>query len=546
MTSAHPAAECAAIYVRRSHKDAEGDARNSNGRSLKEQEAECRALAARMGLDVVHIYSEREGTGASSLSRKARPEWDRALAGLAAGDTFRTLIVWDLDRADRRGWAALAPLFGEHAKKRDRRIVDTHGLDTSDRGQKWGIMIRSEMAAEEAEKTGERVRRSRMAARESGAWEYGRPPLGLKAVNKRLVHDPETYPLARRIAEEALAGRTPYAISTGLNAEGIKASRGGDWRASSVLALLRAPGFAGLVPTRARAESGIWTQVAEPYLDAAGRPVRCGEGVITEAERIRILALYGDRVTADNRGRRTPGVPALLRGLVFCASCGSFARMSGARRGRSYGCAARGAGSACPGFTAPEDRVDDAVVDTFLRYLAVDPEEETDEARLALLVEVGRRWAIKADPEAEVARIRLSEALTVAEADVARVTKLLVSGVLEEEEAAEHLPGLRARRDALRADIAALPDPEGDISPLLDLTQSREAWDALPVDERRSLLALAIDRVTVSRAPGRGAAFYPGERVLVHWVNPPGGTTPAGARRKDAEEAPERLQTTPS
>ena len=106
VTATAPAVRSAAIYVRRSHKDAEGSHRN--GRSMTEQEKECRDLAFREGLTVVEVFREREGTGASTRSRKARPAWEAALAALREGEEFRTLIVWALDRADRRGSAAVA------------------------------------------------------------------------------------------------------------------------------------------------------------------------------------------------------------------------------------------------------------------------------------------------------------------------------------------------------------------------------------------------------------------------------------------------------
>jgi DNA invertase Pin-like site-specific DNA recombinase len=532
----------AAIYVRRSHKNAKDTHRL--GRSMREQEADCRALAARVGLTVVRVYAEREGTGASRYSRKARPVWEEALRDLDGGEDFRTLLVWDLDRATRKGAVEAGELAERHSGK-GRRILGVDGTDTGDERSRLSLIVRAEVAREEAEKLSKRVSRARRHARDAGKWQSGKPPLGLRrAEDGTLEHDPATYALARRIADEALAGRSPYLIAKGLNADGIPASRGGEWRASSIRELLKAPGFAGLQSLRRKTPSGGWATIADVYLNGDGHPVSVGAGVITEAERARILALHDERAGERGTGRRGGlggGPSPLLRGLVRCASCERLARVNGNRLGhRSYSCASRGAGTSCLGFNAPERRTDEAVVDAFLRRLAIDPEDEAEDPhRVELLAEVARRWAARVDPEAVTERNRLAEVLARFEADLARVVDLAAAGVLTREEAAQRLPGLRSRVAEARAALAMLPGPEGDMTPLLDMTQSREAWEALPVEERRALLGLAIERVTVTRAPSRGARFYPGERVLIHWVNPPGGTSPAGPRRHNAGGAPE-------
>lgn len=535
MTTRHSTPNAsAAIYVRRSHKNSKDTARL--GRSMREQEADCRTLSARVGLEVVRVYAEREGTGASRFGTKARPVWEEALRDLDGGEEFRTLIVWSLDRATRKGAVAAGELAERHAGK-GRRVLGVDGTDTGDERARLSLIVRAEVAREEAEKLSERVSRARRFARENGQWQSGKPPLGLRrAEDGTLEHDPETYALARRIADEALAGRSPYLIAKGLNVEGIPATRGGEWRSSSIRELLKSPGFAGLQSLRRKTPSGGWANVADVYLNADGLPVSVGEGVITETERALVLALHDGRRGEHGHGSRGPvdgGRPTLLRGLVRCASCERLARVTGNRAGhRSYNCASANAGTTCPGFTAPEARTDEAVVDAFLRRLAIDPEDEAEDPhRVELLAEVARRWAARVDPEAVTERNRLAEVVAKFDADLARVLDLMASGLMTKDEAAQRLPGLRSRVAEARAALASLPDPQGDMTPLLDMTQSREAWDALPLDERRSLLALAIERVTVSRASGRGVRFYPGERVLIHWVNPPGGTSPAGKSR---------------
>lgn len=524
----------AAIYVRRSHKDAEGSERN--GRSLSEQEAECRELAVRTGLDVVRIYSEREGTGASARSRKRRPMWEAALADLHEGTEYRTLIVWALDRADRRGAVEIGALLNEHANG-TRRILGVDGTDTGDKEKRLMTILRAEMAREESERTATRVERTKRAQRAEGRWLGGIPPFGLRAVEGRLIHDQETFPVARRIAEEAMAGRTLWEIVNGLNDDGVptptevrrlrssgvdagatgpsEAPRSKGWGVGTLSQLLRSPGFAGLQSIRARDSAGNWKAVADVYTDRTGRPVSVGHGVITPEERRQILALLGDRTRTSHRakaGRRPAN--SLMSDVITCAACGRRAAASGASDGyRSYRCGMRASGRLCEGFTAPMEAVDDVVTSMVLKRVgAHEPGEE-------LLGQIALRWTRISFPEqyadVDAARERLSDL----EEQLGRVQNLAVSGVFTADEAARRVQDLRVAINEERATMSRLAPAVADLTPLLDLYQSRPAWEALPLPRRREILRLAVERVEVTRSAGRGKKFLPSERLRVHWTD---------------------------
>lgn len=518
----------AAIYVRRSHKDREGDARE--GRSLREQEDDCRALARRTGLEVVEVYAEREGTGASRHSRKPRLVWEKALADLDTGDRFRTLIVWALDRAERRGAKQVADLIERHAG-RGRRVLGVDGTDTGDEHQRLALIVRAEVAREEAESISKRVRRSRAAARKAGRWQAGKAPYGLQAVNGRLEHDPATYATARRIAEMALGGMPPAKIATALNAEGVAASRASSWTGGSIRQLLLSPGFAGLSSLRGRTASGGWRAIAEVYLDKTGQPVPVGVGVITEGERARILSAIADRTrdtAAGKVGVRGQGnIPNMLRGLVYCAECGGGAGITSQtpnRPGRSYACIRRRDGGKCGGASALAERVDEAVGSTFLRRLSLLSPDDPGDA--ALLAAIGERWVRRMHPEADAERARLEEQHEARKAAVSRLLDLAESGAIPPEELKDRIARAVAARDLAARAVADLRAAPVDISPLLDSLQSRDAWEVLDVDERREMLSLGIARVEIAKAPARGARFYPGDRVTMEWHT--GRREPAG------------------
>ena len=58
---------------------------NERGRSVSEQEAECRAVCEREGWQVVAVYSDNDRS-ASRYATKARPEYKRVIAAVDAGE----------------------------------------------------------------------------------------------------------------------------------------------------------------------------------------------------------------------------------------------------------------------------------------------------------------------------------------------------------------------------------------------------------------------------------------------------------------------------
>ncbi|WP_433530750.1 recombinase family protein [Micromonospora sp. CA-263727] len=517
---------CCALYLRRSHRNAEGDARN--GRSLAEQEAELRELASRLGLVVLYVFVEREGTGASRFSLKARPEWNKALEWLRVGDRFRTLLAWSLDRADRRGAVEIGRLLDEHADG-SRRIVGADGTDTSDPRRRLELIIRAEIAREEVENLSRRVSRTKKFRRAEGRWLGGPPPYGLRIVDGQLAHDPETYPDARRIADELLAGSTIWATVRDLNADKIPSPRGKSWGVGTVSALVRSPGWAGLQSIRERTSSGRWRHTAEPYRDERGQTVSVGEGVITPGERARILRALGDRsATVVKRGgfvsRGERRSSTLLADTLRCPCCAGRSTQSGAVGRKSYRCGTYGNGRTCDGFTVPISDTDEAISLAFLHRLA------TLEPGDPLLDAVADAWTARVAREDIDARDAAQDALDEARADLARVRRLAAAGTFTDEDVAEVMPELRAKVKAAEDALAAVPVPQADISPLLDLAQSIPAWFDLPTNERRPLLGLAISEVRPTKADRRGVRFKPSERLLIVWAD---GTTSRPANLPD-------------
>ncbi len=185
-------------------------------------------------------------------------------------------------------------------------------------------------------------------------------------------------------------------------------------------------------------------------------------------------------------------------------------------------------GKSCEGFTAPVVGTDEVITAALLSRLAsLTPGADVNmEPGSSLLDEVGHRWLARVAPEAVAEQTSTREAVAAAQADLDRVRGLLADGTFTVEDAASVMPRLRARLAAAQARAAVVPSAVADVSPLLDLTRSRPAWDSLPVEERRALLALAVAEVRVAPARGRGRRFVARDRLAITWTD---GTTTTGS-----------------
>lgn len=536
----------AAVYVRRSHKDVEGSSRN--GRSLAEQEAEARAYADRLGLEVVEIYREREGTGASRRSGKARPEWLRALAALEGGSSFETLIVWELSRADRRGWASLDGLVERLAEK-GRRLLGVDGTDLTDPSQRLANVIRAEIAREEAEKTGERVSRAKRAARARGTWLGGRPPFGLTTDEEgRLCPDPSTAPVARAIVDAVLGGASLWQVAKTLNGDasdplpGIPHTpsvRGGRWTVGTLSSWLRSPSLAGLATARAREEfskGGRWAAVGTVLRDEEGRVLPLGTGLVSEDEHERIVRTLADRTAETGRraavsqaptrsilGRGREAAHLLGAGLGRCV-CGASLAIYGVTARNPLGslrCSAYALTGGCPQGKpgqGPREVVERFVLGQVWAALVF-----AKAADLPLWHTVLGAWrSAVAAAETEESREARAD-VDAARAAVERVDDAFADGVLDSAGYARQRERLTQRLYAAEARLAAAaPSSEPAFDP-------EEPWGVLAawaedpktdVADRRRLVALAVESVTLLPASGRGVRFDPDTRIQIDWREP--------------------------
>lgn len=310
----------AVIYAAKSTADERG--------SIDTQLANCRALAAELGLEV---DSEHQDANASAYHGDRGPGLKAAMAAceriapcvlivqhssrLARGDAIEAqhlaeIALWalkhgvEIESVEQRGAFRHDPLL----------MAAIHGKQDHEYSKRLAASVRNGM------------RRSF----ERGQW-HGRPPDGYKIVHdtnddgaptaRRLVVDPELEPTMARLFGLALDGAVPARIARRLNAEGLRNGRGALWRARDVKRILRNPLYAGIMeyngarregehPRYVTPEQHAWLRERLPLDHAAprGRPATThvlAKLAVCERCGSRMPAVTRSRVRADGTKQRT-------------------------------------------------------------------------------------------------------------------------------------------------------------------------------------------------------------------------------------------------
>lgn len=213
-------------------------------------------------------------------------------------------------------------------------------------------------------------------------------------------------------------------------------------------------------------------------------------------------------------GARRPGRPsALLTGLLICAGCGR--RM--VADSDSYKCQLRAQGGGCEArASAYRGAIEPYVVSRWLWRL------ENANIGDEMMVAVAQRWQALTNPRETAAVEEAVAAVRDAEAALDKFHADDRAGFYSGRSARYRMPAKVAAEERLaaaEARLAQLSVGPVDVSFLLG-GDGRDAWEAAGPELRRDLLALAIDYVTVSKAPRRGAPFDGDARCTIGWATP--------------------------
>jgi DNA invertase Pin-like site-specific DNA recombinase len=276
----------AVIYTRVSRDKAEG-------RSVEDQERECRAECLRRGWEVRRVFCDNS-IGASRYSRP-RPQWEALKRDLRKGDV---LVIWEASRA-QRDLAEFVLLRDQCEELGVQVSYSGRLLDLSDGDDRFMGGMDALMSEREAEMIRKRTKRGKLSAANDGR-PYGRAPWGLRrAAGEALAweHDPTEAPRVREAVERMLSGSTQYSVWVWLRETGY-----GPTTPTALRRALQNPAIAGL---RVHQETIVGQAQWDP--------------IITEEQHHRLVALSRSRAEGPGNGRQPKH---LLSSIAKCGVCG--------------------------------------------------------------------------------------------------------------------------------------------------------------------------------------------------------------------------------
>ncbi|WP_353816280.1 recombinase family protein [Agromyces sp. SYSU T00266] len=454
----------AVIYTRVS-LDRDGEAL-----AVARQEQECRALAERLGLDVLAVYSDND---ISATSGKARPGFEAMLDAQP-----EAIIAWHQDRLLRL--------------TRDLELVIalnvpvyTVTAGTLDLTTPAGRAVARTVAAW-SQYEGEQKATRQVAAnvqRAANGVHSGRVGYGYRREGAAIVLNDKEAATIRMAVRRVLDGESLRAICKDLDAEETPTpGNGAGWNTTTLKQLLLRPSLAGLTVHRG---------------EVVGRVPREAPHVIDEDTHERLKATLTDPLRRTAPVGRAPRY--LLGGIARCGRCGGAMRRA---VGRMTSTRAGGAKRQPPSYVCSECfrvRRKQADVDALVEGIIVGRLQMPDAAQLFAT----------GDPSA-LAEAR--DAIEAIDARLANAADMFAAGDIDAAQLARITERLRADRARAAADLeAALPasvpaDLMGDAA--------AETWAALSMDSKRAVLDTLV---TVTIMPsGSGKAFDPAT-VHVDW-----------------------------
>lgn len=384
-----------------------------------------------------------------------RPVFRSAVDGVKNG-TYSGVIVAYLSRAGR-DLRLMLDLWDEVEAAGGAVYSARENIDATTASGRLQRNLLASIAQHELEERRDGFDRARAGGVERGIWQRRQVPRGYAKdpVTRRLVPGPDAQ-LVRRTFEELRGGVPVIQLADRL--------------------AMTPSGVRQLVRNRV-------------YLGE----LKVGQHVNLDAHPPLVARDLFDAVQGNGRSRppRTRTAPALLAGLVRCASCGHVMTRGGTAKVAVYVCPRDHSGGRCPAPAAITASLLDNYVEPIIR----------DELR---------RLAVTSADGQGVERARARR--TIAEAELtAYVEAVSVADV----GAAAFRAGAKLRRaaveaadDELRAHLAA--QPSGPV-----ITDGAEAWDALEGHERNRLLRALLRCVVVARGGGRGSRTPLPDRVRV-------------------------------
>lgn len=432
-------------------------------------------LAQRLGVTLVGDYVDND-LGASTRSRKPRPDYQRMLSDARAG-RFDVVLSYTSGRLTRRPreHEDLIELAEAHGIRFQYVASPDFDLNTS-AGRRVARILAANDAGE-SEDISERVKRAaeqraRAGLNHGGLRAFGFAPGGLRQVPKEAA-------VIRKLAHDLLAGVPLGALTRSLNDRGIRTVTGKPWQPGTVRGLLLRPRNAGL---------------AEWHGEIVGKGQ--WKAIISEDQHHAIVALVRDPSRRTSTGNRAA---YLLSGIARCATCDCSITSGGVKSGgnptrKIYTCRR----NRCVGRRL--DWIDQYVSEVVIERLS------RPDARELLAPQQASPDLAAARTEGAALRVRLDElADAFAAGEVTRAQ--LKRGTSQITDRLDEL-------DALQAHVSRVPV----LGDLVGSKDVRRTWNGLNLDRRRAVVQ-ALMQVRIHPGGG-GAKEFDHTKVEIVWQTP--------------------------
>ena len=497
------------IYLRKSRADVEAESRGE-GETLARHQRTLIDLAARMGLDISHIY--REIVSGDSIA--ARPQMQQLLSDLRHGKWTGVLCmeVERLARGDTIDQGTVARTFKYSGAK---IITPVKVYDPSDEADEEFFEFSLFMSRREYKTIKRRLQAGRRASVREGHYCGSIAPYGYTRVRLprgegwTLAPDPSSADTVRMIFNWAARGADDTgiplgagAIATRLNNMNLPTRRGCRWSQTAVRDLLKNPVYIGYVTwdshtfTRRIMDDGSTKTVrhkgANP-IQVRGLHDPIIPRTLFDAVQLNVSARPRPRVH-DGKSISNP-----FAGLVRCAECGHTLRMVRSGAVKDYyllSCPTTG----CPTSGISVQRMEQAIMETLDGWIDIcntPPKPELDEERVARAAE----------------RISLESQLTQADNQRARLHDLLEQGVYDIPTYLERSKALSGRITGIEAKLAELarhqdePTRQDSIRALADtIINVRTAYACAPTAAAKNELLKSVISKVIYKKTRRGNA----------------------------------------
>ncbi len=493
-TGAMPAVVRVGIYTRKSTEEGLDQEFNS----LDAQRGAVEAFVESQRGQGWQALPERYDDGGFTGANTDRPAFQR-LMGDIEGGKVDLVAVYKLDRLSRSliDFTKLIEFFEKHGVS---FCSITQNFNSATSVGRLTLNILMSFAEFERQVISERTRDKIGATRRRGLWTGGPTPLGYDLKEKRLIVNAAEAEEVREIFRRFLSLGSIMELVGELRTRGARVKNGkrGPYDKTSARNLLQNPIYVGKV----RSGGELYAGAHERIIDDA---------TWQAAEKL---------LSTSDRAYRAPSgkTAALLRGLLFCGSCGStmsphFSQKRG-RRYHSYVCRKyeKQGASACPGSRVPLAEIERFVVER-IRAIGKDPSlvgetieaarRELNERKPVLVAELAGLEKEKLAFDAE--RRNLLDAVSKNGSGSAGLL-----GRLGDVEGA--LAKTSRMLDEVRTELAGIENQAIDEDDLRQaLARFGPVWDALLPVEKARIMQLLIERVGYNARAGEiEIAFRPG------------------------------------